>query len=86
MKRVRFPCAICGKKVSSSETRRDHIIPVVDPKLGFPKTLTGEDNWNEYIKRLFVKTEQIQIVCVGCHNIKSGKENKSRKRLTKKKK
>ncbi len=86
MKRVRFPCAICGGKFSNKEIRRDHIQPVVDVKVGFPLTLDGKDNWNVYINRMFgilsdgsINKRMIQIICVTCHNIKSKDEKKLRK-------
>lgn len=86
LKRVRFPCAICGDKVTNKLVRRDHIIPVVDPKVGFPKLSNGEDDWNTFIKRLFCDSNNIQIICKNCHDLKSEKERQSRKKVDKKQK
>jgi 5-methylcytosine-specific restriction endonuclease McrA len=87
MRRVRFPCAICGKKVSRSSIRRDHIDPVINPETGFPLTQLGEDDWNVYIKRLFCSGDNIQLICKPCHDGKTKKEKKervvNRKKLTK---
>lgn len=85
MKRVRFPCVICKKKVNSSEIRRDHIIPVI-PETGFPKLKTGEDDWNVVINRMFEIPNNIQMICKICHDEKTKGENKLRKSLKKKKK
>lgn len=86
MRRVRFTCVECGLKFSKKLIRRDHIIPVVDPDVGFPVLDNGEDNWNVYISRMFVKEGDIQMMCKGCHDAKSKSENKDRKELTKVKK
>lgn len=80
LRRVRFTCASCGKKVDKKQIRRDHIDPVVDPTVGFPIVKeTGEDDWNAYLKRMLVSEDKIQMICKPCHEIKSKEENKTRR-------
>jgi hypothetical protein len=78
MKRVRFPCAICKNVVSKKQIVRDHISPVVNTKEGFPYLPNGEEDWNTYIKGMLVKTEEIQMICKPCHDIKCAVELKER--------
>lgn len=70
--RNEYKCAICSKIFSHKEIRVDHIDPVVDPKIGFV-------NWDTYITRLFCKKEDLQILCISCHQIKSNREKDERK-------
>jgi len=84
MKRVNITCAKCGNKFPRKQVVRDHIDPVIDPKVGFPVLPNGEDDWNSYLKRMF--TPGIQMLCKECHAIKTGKENKVRRKNYKKNK
>jgi 5-methylcytosine-specific restriction endonuclease McrA len=86
MKRVRFTCAQCKEKHGNSNTVVDHINPVIDPKVGFPLLPDGRDDWLTYISRLFCSIENLQILCLPCHNAKSGKETKTRVKFRKKRK
>ncbi len=45
----------------------DHIDPVVDPLVGFV-------SFDEYIKRMFVEREGLQVLCSDCHTIKTNNE------------
>ena len=47
--------------------KADHIVPVVDPAVGFT-------TWDEFIDRMFVEKEDFQAVCGGCHAIKTAEE------------
>lgn len=50
----------------------DHIEPVVNPETGFV-------SWDEYIERLFVEEDGLQVLCKECHDKKT-KEEKERRR------
>jgi|SRR5271165_4006899 len=66
-------CDGCGKYFPEKQINRDHIEPVEDVKTGF----TTFDN---YIKRLLVKSDQIQILCEKtCHANKTLVENQMRR-------
>lgn len=61
------------KKRTFSGVEVDHIIPVVDP-------LHGQTSWDEYITKKLGATEaDLQVLCVSCHDKKSGAENKIRR-------
>lgn len=49
----------------------DHIAPAVP--------LTGWDNWDGFITRLFIESDQMQAICERCHNKKTLVEQKTRK-------
>lgn len=74
-------CVIEGKDViwRAKEVKADHILPVVDPTVGFV-------DWNNFINRLFCEKEGFQILCEEHHDLKTEKENLGRKRKTRKKK
>ncbi len=66
-----FCCASCGKDFPAKEVQVDHILPVVDPSLGFV-------SWDVYIERLYCEKENFQILCRDCHKTKTQKEKKTR--------
>lgn len=67
-----YKCSTCREDFPAKEIQVDHIYPVVDPAMGFT-------TWDEYIKRLFCKKENFQILCISCHSQKSNKEKQVRK-------
>ena len=67
-----FKCELCGGLVSPQEKKLDHIVPVIDPLVGF-------DGFGRYVERLFVREDSFQVICTWCHLEKTGKENEQRK-------
>jgi len=65
-----FPLLNVGKR-KKKQVHVDHISPVVDPKTGFI-------GWDIYLSRLFTQIENLQVLCVACHKIKTKKENELR--------
>lgn len=59
-----YLCAMCKEEFPLTQVEVDHIKPVVDPIKGFK-------DWNTYIKRLYCKIENFQVLCVPCHKEKS---------------
>lgn len=57
----------------------DHIDPVIDIDIGFV-------DWNTYIERLFVGVEGWQLLCTGCHQLKTSLEQEYRRATKKEKK
>lgn len=45
----------------------DHIIPIIDPSIGFT-------TWDECIERMFCDSENLQLLCKPCHSSKSQEE------------
>lgn len=84
LRRVRFLCVACGKKVSRKNIKADHIAPVVDPIDG-NKLPNGSRDWNKQIDRLFVSAVGLQRMCSECHNEKSKAENALRRKIKKEK-
>lgn len=71
-----YLCAGCKEEVPATtkgETKRvknvfvDHILPVVDPAIGF-------STWDEYIERMFCEKNNLQLLCKVCHDEKSKEE------------
>lgn len=54
-----------GKRIKNVHV--DHIIPVVDPNVGF-------EGWDSYIERLFCEIGNLQVLCNDCHKIKTDEE------------
>lgn len=73
-----YACASCGEDFPAKEVQVDHKVPVVDPTQGFI-------NWDTYIPRLFCEKENLQVLCKGCHDVKT-KEEKEMKSATSTKK
>lgn len=62
-------CDGCGKYFPEKKINRDHIEPVENP-------VTGYTDLDNYVKRLLVKSDQIQILCEDlCHPAKTLTEN-----------
>jgi 5-methylcytosine-specific restriction endonuclease McrA len=74
-----FKCNSCGELFERGDTHMDHINPVIDVDSGFV-------DWNTYIERLFVDVEGWQLLCAGCHEIKTALEKELRQDAKKKKK
>ena len=69
-------CASCSDLFPQSAVKVDHILPVVDPKVGFT-------TWDSYIARMFCEVENFQVLCVYCHDKKTKSERAvSKKRPT----
>lgn len=60
-------CNACGDLVPETTSSVDHIIPVIDPEVGF-------QSWDTYIERLFCETDGFQVLCDPCHKAKTAKE------------
>jgi 5-methylcytosine-specific restriction endonuclease McrA len=45
----------------------DHIIPVVDPAVGWT-------TWDDIVDRLFCEPDNLQLLCKECHSVKSLEE------------
>lgn len=67
-----YKCFHCDQFFSTKEVHVDHRDSVISTKEGWV-------DWDTYIKRLFVPKEQLQILCVNCHNSKSLLEQEIRK-------
>lgn len=50
----------------------DHIVPIVDPMVGFV-------DWNAFINGLFCEEDNLQVLCKACHTHKTNDEKELRK-------
>lgn len=64
VERGKYKCSECSDLFGPKEVALDHILPVVDPKVGFT-------TWDDYISRLFCPAEGFQVLCHGCHDVKT---------------
>ncbi len=67
-----YRCACCGEEIPSTvvvNRKRvknaivDHINPIVPPETGFT-------TWDECIERMFCEEDNLQLICLACHNVK----------------
>lgn len=58
-----FKCAECQNDFPAKEVQVDHIKPVVGKE--------GFTTWDSYIESLFCGGENLQVLCVACHGIKT---------------
>lgn len=72
-----YKCAGCNESYSEKETQVDHIAPIVPVKSGFT-------TWDDYINRLFCDINNLQILCLTCHESKTQVELEQRKIYKKK--
>lgn len=76
-----YLCAICEEEVPATivttlkngKSKRvknaivDHVIPIIDPYVGF-------STWDDCIERMFCEQENLQCVCHACHKEKCAEE------------
>jgi 5-methylcytosine-specific restriction endonuclease McrA len=70
-------CARCCQPAKRKDVQVDHIVPVLDPRLGFV-------NFDVYVARLFCSLENLQVLCKPCHKIKTNQENEVRRYVRRK--
>lgn len=78
VERGKYRCASCKEIHQRKDTAVDHIIPVIDPAVGFV-------DWNTYLERMFCGPEGFQVLCKTCHDNKTQDENKVRQSVKKRK-
>ena len=64
---VQYQCGVCSTWTKSTAISVDHIEPVISVESGF-------QDWNEFVRRLFCKAENLQVICDDCHQKKTNKE------------
>ena len=70
-----YECNSCKKEFPAKDVQVDHIIPIIDPVIGFT-------TWDDVISRMFCEIDNLQVLCKTCHDVKTTAE----KQLTKRKK
>ena len=70
---MHYKCAKCKKHFVATDVQVDHVLPVVDPKVGFV-------SWDLFIDRIFCEIENLQVMCKPCHKVKTEEEKLERKK------
>ncbi len=70
---MHYKCAKCKKHFVAADVQVDHVLPVVDPKVGFV-------SWDLFIDRIFCEIENLQVMCKPCHKVKTEEEKLERKK------
>ncbi len=70
---MHYKCATCKKHFVATDVQVDHVLPVVDPKVGFI-------GWDSFIDRIFCEIENLQVLCKPCHKVKTEEEKAERKK------
>lgn len=65
-------CAQCKELFPDKMLQVDHIVPVIDPVVGFT-------TWDEMADRLFCSKENFQVLCKTCHQDKTNQERQLKK-------
>ena len=68
---IHYTCNECKREYPAKEVNVDHVLPVVDPHVGFV-------SWDVFIDRLFCDKDNLQVLCSACHTKKSAKEREVR--------
>lgn len=67
-----YTCANCGDDFPSNGVHVDHLKPIVG--------VEGFKSWDDFIDKLFCSVDNLQILCIPCHKLKTKEENEARKR------
>jgi len=67
-----FTCAGCSGVFGADSVQVDHIDPI-GPFKG---------DWGDYINRTFCEQDNLQVLCKGCHKVKSKADNIKMKEVT----
>lgn len=74
-------CADCGKMEAKSNVQTDHKHPVVPVNSSF-----AEMSFDTVVNRTWCEENDLQILCLECHKLKTKEENAERRRLKKERK
>lgn len=66
-----FLCKECAKDFPAKDVQVDHVIPIVSS--------SGFTTWDSFIENLYCGKDNLQVLCVECHNKKTKKESSERK-------
>lgn len=67
-----YRCAECSNLFPAKDVAVDHISPVVP--------LDWDGDWNVVIDNMYCEIDNLQVLCTGCHKIKTQQERLERKK------
>ena len=76
-----YRCQRCGKSFSAKDVQVDHIDPVIP--IGTP---AYSMSWDTLVGRIYCDTNNLQVLCTGCHKIKSATESSTRAKIRRERK
>jgi hypothetical protein len=68
-----YLCAACKEAFPAKDVQVNHVTPVVP--------VTGFDDWNGVISRLFCEEDGLEVLCIPCHKTITKSENEERKHI-----
>ena len=73
-----FKCPECVKMIPAYKGQVDHQEPLIpiDSSL-------EEMSWDEVVDRAWCNEDNLKLICIPCHKVKSKAENKERRRIKK---
>ena len=77
--RNQYVCSHCSAIKGRKDVNLDHILPVVDPEIGWV-------SFDVFIERLFCSENNFQVLCCDCHKKKTAVEREFRLAAKKKEK
>ena len=77
----KYKCACCNKLWNEEQVEVDHKIEVTH-NVKTPSKMDKEDLF-QWIDQLFCDKDNLQILCIGCHQAKTNNYNKSRTKAQK---
>jgi hypothetical protein len=70
-----YKCAACEGEFPTAQVQVDHRRPVVSVDDGFT-------TWDSFIESLYCEKDNLQVLCIPCHNIKTKEERLASKQRT----
>lgn len=71
-----YRCAMCQGHFPAKDVQVDHILPIIDPVVGFV-------DWDDVIDRMFCEKNNLQVLCTDpCHKSKTAVEKQQAKERT----
>jgi len=67
-----YLCAGCREDFPAKLVQVDHVQPAVGP--------SGFTTWDSFIEGLFCEKDNLQVLCVTCHSLKTQQEKTQRKK------
>lgn len=77
----RYRCTSCKHSFDPKNVKVDHKVPVVPLE-----SSAAEMSLKTFYERCFCQVDNLQVLCIGCHKIKTDKENEQRRNFKKLKK
>ena len=62
-----YRCAKCLGAFPSKDVQVDHIKPIINPSIGFT-------TWDDVVNNMFCEKNNLQVLCLACHKIKTQAE------------